>query len=538
MSGPVWRVALFKARDQVEAGQGGPAALAAALSHAQLVPDDAPPPPPPPPPPPFAARMARRYALLVSRVERRIADYDLTPDLAEDIGSAQWFRGLGTLIGLGVLAVSFWPDFAPVEAAPTMRIAEPERDEFRSQMILPLAYGAESGRHMGPTDRVVPLASAPERLTVHMVATLGQGDSFGRMLQRAGVGAGDAERVSAMVAGSVALGDIAPGTRFDITLGRRGGPGQPRPLDRLKFRARFDLNLAITRQGGSLAITGQPIAVDSTPLRVRGVVGPSLYRSARAAGAPIEAIQQYLQTLDSHLSLDSDIQPGDQFDIIIGYKRSASGEAQVGELLYAGLDRGGKSVAQLMRWGSDGRFYEASGIGGQPRASMFMPVAGRITSGFGMRRHPVLGYTRLHGGVDFGAAWGSPIFAVNDAMVVFAGRHGGHGNYVRLEHGGGIATGYAHMSRFAVSPGMRVRAGQVIGYVGSTGLSTGPHLHYELYRGGQKVNPLSVSFTVQAQVDQKQIAAFKARMAALKGVKPGAALGSIAPKQAVTVPAL
>lgn len=525
---------MFKARDQVEAGQGGPAALAAALSHAQLVPDDA----PPAPRPPFAARMARRYAALVSRVERRIAGYDLTPDLAEDIGSAQWFRGLGTLIGLGVLAVSFWPDFAPVEAAPTMNIAAPERDEFRSQMILPLAYGAESGRHMGPTDRVVPLASAPERLTVQMVATLGQGDSFGRMLQRAGVGAGDAERVSAMVAGSVALGDIAPGTRFDITLGRRGSPGQPRPLDRLKFRARFDLNLAITRQGGNLAITGQPIAVDSTPLRVRGAVGPSLYRSARAAGAPIEAIQQYLQTLDSHLSLDSDIQPGDQFDIIVGYKRSASGEAQVGDLLYAGLERGGKPVAQLMRWGSDGRFFEASGIGGQPRSSMFMPVAGHITSGFGMRRHPILGYSRLHGGVDFGAPWGSPIFAVNDGMVVFAGRHGGHGNYVRLEHGGGIGTGYAHMSRFAVSPGMRVHAGQVIGYVGSTGLSTGPHLHYELYRGGERINPLSVSFTVQTQVDEKQIAAFKARMAALKGVKPGAALGSIALKQAVTVPAL
>jgi murein DD-endopeptidase MepM/ murein hydrolase activator NlpD len=141
----------------------------------------------------------------------------------------------------------------------------------------------------------------------------------------------------------------------------------------------------------------------------------------------------------------------------------------------------------------------------------------------------------MHAGVDFGAAYGSPIYAVGDARVIFSGWHGGHGNYVKLDHGGGYATGYGHMSRIAVPSGTTVHAGQVIGYVGSTGLSTGPHLHYELYQNGAVVNPLSVRFTVSNQVDQKELAAFKARMGQLKAVNPGAAMTSLGPKQATVV---
>ena len=515
MEGP-----LFKARDQLEMGLAGPAASAAALTHAELW--NAP-----------APTLAERADALRLQLDRRFARIDWTPDLAEDIGSARWFRGLGTMLGLSVLALSFWPDLSALEAAAPAPLASAERDEFRSQMIMPLALGADSGRRMGPDLRVVPLAFAPERPRVALVATLGQGDSFGRMLQRAGVGAGDAAQVSAMVAGAVPLGQIGPGTRFNVELGRREQSGAPRPLEKLAFRARFDLALDVTRADGGLVLSRRSIAVDDTPLRIRGVVGSSLYRSARAAGAPVKAIQQYLQAIDSHLSLDGDLAPGATFDMIVGYKRSAAGESEVGQLLFAGLEAGGKPRAQLLRWGPEGQFFEASGIG-KPRASLFAPVAGRITSLFGPRRHPILGYTRMHAGIDFGAGHGAPIFAVSDAVVTYAGRHGGHGNYVRLEHGSGMASGYAHMSRIAVGAGTRVRAGQVIGYVGSTGLSTGPHLHYEVYKHGRTVNPMGVRFAVAQQVDAAQLAAFKARLAAIKSVKPGAALASIAPKQAAS----
>ena len=362
------------------------------------------------------------------------------------------------------------------------------------------------------------------------MTTLGQGDSFGRMLQRAGVGAGEAERIAALVAATVPLGEIGPGTQFDLTLGRRAQPGTPRPVDSLDFRARFDLGLAIARKDGALTLQEKPIAVDGTPLRITGRIGASLYRSARAAGAPLKAIQQYLQTIDQHISLESDVAPDDRFDMIVDYKRSAMGESETGALLYAGLEHAGKPRLQLLRWGKEGQFYEASGIG-QGQVRQIAPVAGRMTSPFGLRRHPILGYTRMHAGIDFGAGYGSPIFAVSDGLVTFAGRHGGHGNYVRLGHGGGLGSGYGHMSRIAVSPGSSVRAGQVIGYVGSSGLSTGPHLHFEVYRDGRPINPLSVSFTGRAEVNHEQLAAFKARLAALRDIRPGAALGSLAPKQ-------
>ncbi|HEX4847081.1 MAG TPA: M23 family metallopeptidase [Novosphingobium sp.] len=464
----------------------------------------------------------------------RIEGIDWAPDLAEDIGSATWFRGLGTLVGLSLAALAFWPEGDAIAAAPAMPLDASARDEFRSQMIQPLAFGADSGRRMGATKAVTPLASAPGRSTVQLTATLAQGDSFLRMLTRAGVSEADAGAVTQLVAAQLPVSLIAPGTQVDLRLGAPDPATGVRPLEHAAFRARFDLDLSIDRTDGQLRLSAHPIAVDTTPMRIRGVVGTSLYRSARAAGAPIEAIQQYLETLDQHVSLDTAIEAGDTFDIIVAAKRSANGEVEVGDLLYAGLERGGRNKAQLVRWGSEGQFFEASGMGAQ-RTGLIMPVyGGRVTSGFGARRHPVLGYTRMHAGIDFGAPHGAPIYAVGDATVIFSGWHGGHGNYVKLDHGGGYATAYAHMSRIAVPSGQRVRAGQVIGYVGSTGLSTGPHLHYELYRNGQAVNPLSVSFTVSSQVDAKELAAFRARLAALKTIKPGAAMTSLGPRQAAT----
>jgi len=528
---------LFKSREQWAGGFGARAAFApayatpAALSLDQAL--------------PIAAATVRRvrrkdWRQLAHELRHQhlpaLRDTDWVPDLAIDIGSARWCRGMATMLGLASAALFFWPSFGAVEAAPTMAVDRQVRDEFRSQMILPLALGADSGRRMGATAAVVPLATAPERPTVSLVATLGQGDSFGRMLQRAGVGSADAARIEAMVAATVPLAEIEPGTRFDLTLGRRRSPSQPRPIDDLAFRARFDLDLAVERQGTNLVLIRKPIRVDDTPLRIRGIVGSSLYRSARAAGAPAAAIQQYLRTLDQHLNLELDIAPSDEFDIVVGYKRAASGETEVGDLLYAGVARDGKPRAQLLKWGQDGQFYEASGVG-RRQAGLGAPVFGRITSGFGMRRHPILGYARMHSGIDFAAGYGTPIYATADGVVRYAGWHGGHGNYVRLAHAGGIGTGYGHMSRIAVSYGTPVRRGQVIGYVGSTGLSTGAHLHYEMYRGGRAVNPGSVRMVSTAQLEGAELTAFKTRLAALRAVKPGAALAPVAAPQSSAAPA-
>lgn len=509
--------------------------------------------------PPSPAQKAKRHVLArVNGFGERYDEWrlsasrwfeglDLAPDLAENIGSRRWLRGLGTMLGLGAVALAFWPDLTPLEARPAMPQDEAVQSELRSQMILPLALGADSGRRMGPTEQVIPLKSAPERPQIQLVVTLAPGDSFVTMLRRAGVSSADIDRAAALVGQAVPLGEIAAGTQMDVLLGRRPAPGEPRPLDSLAFRARFDLELELTRPGvGETAADGTPIApsgplalkrniirVDETPLRVRGTVGSSLYRSMRQAGVPASAVQEYLKALDAQVDMEREVRASDEFDIILAYRRAATGERQAGQLLYAGVDRGGKPRTQLMRWGKDGRFYEASGVGEQ-RRGLLAPVPGAITSNFGMRRHPILGYSRMHAGMDFKARYGTPIVAVSDGRVSAAGRAGGCGIAVRLEHGGGLSTRYCHMSRMAVRGGQSVRRGQVIGYVGSTGLSTGPHLHYEMYRGGRAVNPASVSFVTRAELSGTELIDFRRQLIRLKEIEVGAALKDLAPQPGET----
>ncbi|NNC71772.1 MAG: M23 family metallopeptidase, partial [Sphingomonadaceae bacterium] len=298
----------------------------------------------------------------------------------------------------------------------------------------------------------------------------------------------------------------------------------PRPVDHIAFRARFDLKLEIARADGRLRANPIQIAVDDTPLRIRGRVGGSLYRSARAAGAPPAAIQEYLRAIGTQMSISNDIGSDATFDMIVEHRRAETGETEIGRLLYAGIDRGSRET-QLLRWsvGGSDQWFEASGVGRQT-GEMVMPVNGRITSGFGYRRHPILRYRRMHTGLDIAAGRGTPIRAAASGVVNYSGRNGGYGNYVRINHGNGMQTAYAHMSRIAASNGTRVSQGQVIGYVGSTGMSTGPHLHYELLRNGSKVNPRSVRFIEQAQLAGDELRRFRATLAGLLQVEPGAAL--------------
>ena len=296
-------------------------------------------------------------------------------------------------------------------------------NEARAQMIVPLALGGDTGRHMAATDAVRPLTQTPERPQIELTATLGSGDSFARLLERSGVGGGEAQALANQVASAVPLADIAPGTRIDLILGRRAARTMPRPVDALAMRARFDLRIEMEREGDRLVMRRIPIAVDTTPLRIRGRVGDSLYRSARAAGAPPAAIQSYLRVIGRQISVGSDIRANDEYDIIVDYRRAETGESETGKLLYAGLIRGGKPKLSMLEWTVDGRtqWFEASGVG-ERRGGMVRPTNGRVTSTFGMRRHPILGYKRMHSGMDFGGGYGAPIYAVTDGVVTIAGR--------------------------------------------------------------------------------------------------------------------
>lgn len=448
---------------------------------------------------------------------------DTLPDLGVDVGSKAWWKGLAGCTALCALTVALAPGFRPLPSAGAPVLAPAAWEESRAQAISPLAWGADTGRRMAATDAVQPLTDTPDRPQIDMTATLGDGDSLSRALQRAGVAGGEAAQIATQVSDIANPDEIAPGTALALTLGRRARKTDPRPVQSLAFRARFDMKVAFERNtGGALIMKTMPIAVDSTPLRVDGMVGDSLYASARAAGAPGSAVQTYIRALAPKVPMDN-IGANDRFSLVVEQQRAATGEVRYGKLLYVGLDRGGRST-RMIQWTVDGQtdWFDAAGVG-RPRGGFQMPVANaRKTSGFGWRLHPLLGYSRLHQGTDYGAAYGTPIRAVSDGIVTLAGWHGGHGQMVKLAHAGGIGSGYAHMSRIAVTNGTRVTQGQVIGYVGSTGLSTGPHLHFEVYRGGVAVSPSSVSFQSTPLLSGAELAAFKAKLSDITGSRPAA----------------
>jgi murein DD-endopeptidase MepM/ murein hydrolase activator NlpD len=260
-----------------------------------------------------------------------------------------------------------------------------------------------------------------------------------------------------------------------------------------------------------------PAVVESGPLRIRGRAGDGLYWSLRAAGASPDVAAQYLTALATEIDV-GEVGPADGFDLVLGANH---------QLLYAGLSRFGASPLQLVRWSENGQAKWVDAANAERPApverGMMMPAAGPITSYFGMRYHPILHFTRFHAGVDIGASWGSPIVAAGDGQVVGAGWAGGYGRQVQIAHSGGLTSSYSHMSEIVAQPGSFVHQGQLIGYVGSSGLSTGPHVHFEVKIGGTPVNPLGVRFASAPVVDPHLADAVKARLKALLsvGVKRG-----------------
>ena len=255
-------------------------------------------------------------------------------------------------------------------------------------------------------------------------------------------------------------------------------------------------------------------SVTTGPIRISGTVGDGLYWSLRAAGATPAAAAQYLAALATEIDV-GEVGPSDSFDLVLG-----SGADK--PLLYAGLGRVGAASLQLVRWNANGRneWIDAANAArpAPVESGLAMPANGPITSYFGYRYHPILHFTRFHAGVDIGASWGSPIVAAGDGQVVAAGWAGGYGREVQIAHGGGTVSLYGHMSEIVTSAGSFVHRGQLIGYVGSSGLSTGPHLHFEVRQGGTPVNPLGIRFASAPLVDTHLADAVKARLKALLSV--------------------
>lgn len=232
--------------------------------------------------------------------------------------------------------------------------------------------------------------------------------------------------------------------------------------------------------------------------RIAAQVETSLYATALSLGATDREIAALADAFSYDVDFQRDVRPGDDFELVFErYYDDEGNTVRTGDLLFVALEtrRGQRNFYSFLAPG-DARpdWYDAEGKSAR-RFLMRTPINGaRLSSGFGMRRHPILGYSRMHRGTDFAAPIGTPILAAGEGTVVRAGPFSSYGNYVRIRHANGYETAYAHMSRFArgIRAGSRVRQGQIIGYVGNTGRSTGPHLHYEVMRRGQQINPINL----------------------------------------------
>lgn len=226
----------------------------------------------------------------------------------------------------------------------------------------------------------------------------------------------------------------------------------------------------------------------------------SLYGSANSHGVPDRLTGELVKQLSHGVDFQRDIHKGDKLTIL--YETYYDDEdilAGYGDIIYASLEIKRKTINIYRFTTTDKKtaYYNEKGES-VARSLLMTPVDGaRISSGYGRRRHPVLGYTKMHKGIDFAAPRGTPIYAAGNGTIREIGRKGSYGKYIRISHIGNYSTAYAHLNRFAkgMRRGRKVSQGQIIGFVGTTGRSTGPHLHFEVLRGKRQINPRSMKVT-------------------------------------------
>jgi murein DD-endopeptidase MepM/ murein hydrolase activator NlpD len=241
----------------------------------------------------------------------------------------------------------------------------------------------------------------------------------------------------------------------------------------------------------------------------------SLYHAGLVQQVPGETIQQILRVHASETDFRRRLRADDSAEYFFDLKQENGTDGPPGELLYTAITSGGDTSNYYRFRSSDGvvDYYDKDGNNSR-KFLMRRPIRGddlRLTSGFGVRYHPLLGIRKMHTGVDWAAPIGTPILAAGAGTVEEARHKSYNGNYVRIRHANGYQTAYSHMSRIAagMQPGLKVRQGQIIGYVGSTGLSSGPHLHYEVLINTRFVDPLSIQVPRERKLTGKDLADFQ-----------------------------
>jgi murein DD-endopeptidase MepM/ murein hydrolase activator NlpD len=420
-------------------------------------------------------------------------------------------------------------------------LASATADASGAQPDLKLAYapeGAAADPYAGFETRVIPenvtlLPKTKEQTTggnssgerVHMVK---KGDTVASILRDQGATPEEAKSIAATLGVHGRDGGLKEGEKLRILMAPTG-PGAGQRLQPYRVIVASD---SAVEAVAALSDLGKYVAVDVQSMNNvpdtadnnsdddddddgTGVrLYQSIYETALRNKVPASVIEDMVRIYSYDVDFQRKVQPGDSFDVFFAGEDEGSTITEKNEVLFASLTVGGETKKYYRFQTPDDSvvdYYDETG----KSAKKFLvrkPVNNAIMrSGFGSRRHPILGYVKMHTGVDWATAYGTPIFASGNGVVEVAGWEGGYGKYVKLKHNNGYETAYGHMSAFAkgMEPGKRVRQGQVIGFVGSTGQSTGAHVHYEILVNGRFVDPMRIKLPRGRSLDGPLLAGFE-----------------------------
>lgn len=378
----------------------------------------------------------------------------------------------------------------------------------------PLYYAHETGEAES-------LPEAPPG-PVTLTASIDRGDTLAKVLSKAQVSRIEAFAAVEALRTVYNPKDLRPGQQIDLSFQPSGEGDTAATFLGFSFEPSVDVQISVERGAdGKFQATSIRRPLTKELVRASGTIDSSLYVDALAAGIPAQVLVEAIRAFSFDVDFQREIQPQDSFEI--AFERFTTEDAQtarLGDMVYARLTLGSK-VLKIYRYIPRAGIVDYFNERGESvrKALLRTPVDGaKITSRFtNARAHPILGFTRAHKGVDFGVPQGTPIMAAGSGVVVEAGVHSGYGNYIRIRHNPQYSTAYAHLSRFGrgIKRGARISQGQVIGFVGMTGLATGPHLHYEVLVNNTQVNPLGVKLVAGQKLGGAELANFMHEKAAV-----------------------
>lgn len=360
----------------------------------------------------------------------------------------------------------------------------------------------------------------PEPQTLQL--TLGRGDALIDRVVATGISASQAYRAIEALGQNIELRKLQIGQEIELVIDTPLYEGESLKLWSLAVRSEFDTMVRATSQSdGSFTSKEDEIPTLLMTMFNTGEINDSLFLAAERAGVPAEIIISLIRTYSFEVDFQREIRPGDHFEVYYQRRLTKDGlEVENGDIQYARLVLRGKPLPYYRFTPSDdGRtdFFSNEGESAT-RALMKTPLdVAVMTSNYGSRRHPVLGYTRMHTGVDFRAPTGTPIMAAGDGIIERSSRYGTYGNYIRIKHNGTYSTAYAHLSRYGrgVRQGARVSQGQIIGYSGATGRVTAAHLHYEVLINGEQTNPMRLNLPTGRKLGGDELELFMSQQKAI-----------------------